>query len=98
MHEMVHFALSEGVYEGKFNKIDKKNEKHLAVQKKLRTFAAHLRNGYSKAMSSKFLLCMLRRDVRVVECAGLENRCTARYRGFESLSLRQRLKPRKTTR
>ena len=29
------------------------------------------------------------RDVRVVECAGLENRCTARYRGFESLSLRQ---------
>ena len=29
------------------------------------------------------------RDVRVVECAGLENRCTARYRGFESLSLRK---------
>ena len=28
------------------------------------------------------------RDGRVVECGGLENRCTARYRGFESLSLR----------
>jgi integrase len=25
----------------------------------------------------------------VVECGGLENRCTVRYRGFESLSLRQ---------
>ncbi len=29
-----------------------------------------------------------RRDGRVVECGGLENRCTERYRGFESLSLR----------
>ena len=24
----------------------------------------------------------------MVECGGLENRCTERYRGFESLSLR----------
>ena len=30
------------------------------------------------------------RDGRVVECGGLENRCTARYRGFESLSLRHK--------
>ena len=30
------------------------------------------------------------RDGRVVDCGGLENRCTARYRGFESLSLRQK--------
>lgn len=30
-----------------------------------------------------------RRLGRVVECAGLENRSAARYRGFESLSLRQ---------
>lgn len=30
------------------------------------------------------------RDGRVVECGGLESRCTAcRYRGFESLSLRR---------
>ena len=29
-----------------------------------------------------------RRDGRVVDCGGLENHCTARYRGFESLSLR----------
>jgi hypothetical protein len=28
------------------------------------------------------------RDGRVVDCGGLENRCTVRYRGFESLSLR----------
>ena len=30
------------------------------------------------------------RDGRVVDCGGLENRCTARYRGFESLSLRNK--------
>ena len=29
------------------------------------------------------------RDGRVVECTGLENRRTERYRGFESLSLRK---------
>ena len=28
------------------------------------------------------------RGGRVVDCGGLENRCTARYPGFESLSLR----------
>ena len=28
------------------------------------------------------------RDGRVIDCSGLENRRTARYRGFESLSLR----------
>ena len=31
----------------------------------------------------------IRKLGRVVECTGLENRRTARYRGFESLSLRQ---------
>ena len=30
------------------------------------------------------------RDGRVVDRGGLENRCTERYRGFESLSLRKR--------
>ena len=29
------------------------------------------------------------RGGRVVDCGGLENRCTARYPGFESLSLRR---------
>ena len=29
------------------------------------------------------------RDGRVVDRGGLENRCTERYRGFESLSLRK---------
>ena len=34
------------------------------------------------------------RDGRVVDCIGLENRRTERYRGFESLSLRLiKLKP-----
>ncbi len=32
---------------------------------------------------------MPRRNGRVVECTGLENRRTARYRGFESLFLRK---------
>ena len=32
---------------------------------------------------------MKRKDGRVAECGGLENRCTARYRGFESPSFRQ---------
>ncbi len=31
------------------------------------------------------------RDGRVVDCSGLENRRTERYRGFESLSLRKKL-------
>ena len=35
-----------------------------------------------------FYFCRARRDGRVVDCGGLENRCTERYRGFESLSLR----------
>ncbi len=32
------------------------------------------------------------RDGRVIDCSGLENRRTARYRGFESLSLRKNKK------
>jgi hypothetical protein len=31
---------------------------------------------------------LYRRVGRVVDCGGLENRCTERYRGFESLTLR----------
>ena len=46
-----------------------------------RTFASLLKKSASR---KKFW-----RDGRVVDCGGLENRCTARYRGFESLSLRQ---------
>ena len=33
---------------------------------------------------------LIRRDGRVVDYSGLENRRTERYRGFESLSLRLR--------
>ena len=50
----------------------------------MRIFAAIL-GGWSE---SPLLMIDHRRDGRVVECGGLEIRCTARYRGFESLSLR----------
>ena len=53
----------------------------LADSKNSRTFASLLKKSTSL---KKFW-----RDGRVVDCGGLENRCTARYRGFESLSLRQ---------
>ncbi len=47
--------------------------------KKVRTFAP-----LSKGNTSEKKLW---RGGRVVDCGGLENRCTARYPGFESLSL-----------
>ena len=37
----------------------------------------------------KQLVLLPRRVGRVVDCGGLENRWTARFRGFESLTLRQ---------
>gem|GEM_PF-6617305 len=40
------------------------------------------------AGATKWLLPDQRRDGRVVECGGLENHCSERNRGFESLSLR----------
>ena len=40
-----------------------------------------------------FAAAKVRRDGRVVDCIGLENRRTERYRGFESLSLRKKEQP-----
>ena len=40
----------------------------------------------------KVLLLLPRRIGRVVDCGSLENYCTERYRGFESLILRERKK------
>ena len=40
----------------------------------------------------KVLLLLPRRIGRVVDCGSLENYCTERYRGFESLILRQKIK------
>ncbi len=40
----------------------------------------------------KEFLYLHRRVGRVVECGGLENHCTVRYRGFESLTLRYKQK------
>ena len=47
------------------------------------TFAALLKNRAT--LNKEFW-----RGGRVVDCGGLENRCTARYPGFESLSLRNK--------
>ena len=44
--------------------------------------------GLMKGTVEFFTFAAHWRDGRVVDCGGLENRCTARYRGFESLSLR----------
>ena len=60
----------------------KKVRQTLADSKNSRTFASLLKRSTSL---KKFW-----RDGRVVDRGGLENRCTERYRGFESLSLRQR--------
>ena len=57
--------------------------KTLACLKYLRTFAPLLTKSTSE---KKFW-----RGGRVVDCGGLENRCTARYPGFESLSLRWKI-------
>ena len=50
----------------------------LAYYKILRTFASLLKGS---TLTKEFW-----RGGRVVDCGGLENRCTARYPGFESLS------------
>ena len=47
----------------------------------LQSFALMIKKNFTFATPSG-------RDGRVVECGGLENHCTAMYRGFESLSLR----------
>ena len=39
---------------------------------------------------NKKVVSLQRRNGRVVDRGGLENRCTAMYRGFESLFLRGR--------
>ena len=61
----------------------KKFRKNLVVSRKVTTFASQFRNHSTDALRKKFW-----RDGRVVDCIGLENRRTERYRGFESLSLR----------
>ena len=48
---------------------------------------SYLRVAFQKGNIMKYW-----RDGRVVDCDGLENRCTARYLGFESLSLRKQSK------
>ena len=47
---------------------------------------SYLCNAFNKSTSER----KFGRGGRVVDCGGLENRCTARYLGFESLSLREK--------
>ena len=47
---------------------------------------SYLCNAFNKSTSER----KFGRGGRVVDCGGLENRCTARYRGFESLPLRNK--------
>ena len=47
---------------------------------------SYLCNAFNKSTSER----KFGRGGRVVDCGGLENRCTARYPGFESLSLRSK--------
>ena len=57
--------------------------------KKMIYFCTRLQGRYNMAV--RVFPVSHWRDGRVVECGGLENRCTERYRGFESLSLRKQL-------
>ena len=61
-------------------KNNQKSGNLFACFKIMRTFASLLKGS---ALIKEFW-----RGGRVVDCGGLENRCTARYPGFESLSLR----------
>ena len=61
----------------------KKYSRLLADSKNSCNFASLLEKSTSRR---KFW-----RDGRVVDRGGLENRCTERYRGFESLSLRSKM-------
>ena len=47
---------------------------------------------FALAIRTLDVTSIVRRDGRVVDYSGLENRRTERYRGFESLSLRNELK------
>ncbi len=50
---------------------------------------AYIKNNPTFASQSRITLSLKAwRGGRVVDRGGLENRCTARYRGFESLPLR----------
>ena len=65
---------------------EKKVSKNLHIPKKYITFAPLLK--------SEAVTFDVRRDGRVVDYNGLENRRAERHRGFESLSLRSiKLKP-----
>ena len=50
---------------------------------------------FAKQLNETFDRKTYWKDGRVVDCGGLENRCTARYPGFESLSLRNNFKDKK---
>lgn len=67
----------------KCRKIEKSSRNICTVREKAVPLHSQLGNHSSFAGKQAFW-----RDGRVVDCIGLENRRTERYRGFESLSLR----------
>ena len=65
------------------------------VAKKFGSFkkSMYLCTRNSEITPCKFTARLIRRDGRVVDYSGLENRRAERHRGFESLSLRSEVKP-----
>ena len=78
MHHIVYYTYK--IQE----KLKKTSRNSCIVRQKVVPLHSQLGNHSSVAGTRAFW-----RDGRVVDCIGLENRRTERYRGFESLSLRQ---------
>ena len=72
--------------------IDTEKEKKWFISKKMRGKLADSKNSrtFASLLKRSTLEREFWRDGRVVDRGGLENRCTERYRGFESLSLRNK--------
>ena len=74
-------CLEKPIFQEILRKIEKKAQNILLFQ--INPLPLH------SLSDQKPIAKIARRDGRVVDCTGLENRRTERYRGFESLSLRQ---------
>ena len=66
-----------------------KNAYYLPRYAMFLNFINYLCRGFGGLREAEFPHGTQRRDGRVVDYSGLENRRTERYRGFESLSLRR---------
>ena len=97
------YSLYKGKFNDLRKDLVQKNIKTMPCSEKLITIQlifTSISTGFDSVNSSCFFnksFCGMKKRstfapvlerCRVVECGGLENHCTARYRGFESLSLR----------